>query len=146
MEIWNSKSTSQYDILCEEQVTIACRDEGENSQINGCVEKLFCIINLIFSFKGKVIIKQVGESNGTADRLKKLELPSSDSFLVIIGNPDFSVNLCNVFDKYRRNRCCCSIVFKKKAEYRVSSNEVQIMFFLVSVRQFLFMASQMMEW
>ena len=79
---------------------------------------------LIVSFKGEVIIKQVGESNGTADRLKKLELPNSDSFLVIIGNPDFSVNLCNVFDKYRRNRCCCSIVFKKKAEYRVSSNEV----------------------
>ena len=28
-----------YYCVYKEQVIIACRDEGENSQINGCVEK-----------------------------------------------------------------------------------------------------------
>lgn len=75
-------------------------------------------------FKGDIVIKQVGDSNGTADRLMKLEIPSGDFFIVIVGNPDLSVNLCAVSDLYRRKECCCAMVLKKNNEHKIDNNKV----------------------
>lgn len=76
------------------------------------------------SFKGDIRIKQVGDSNGTADRLKKLEIPSGDSFILIVGNPDLSVNLCSVSDLYRRKQCSCSMVLKNGGDHKIDNNKV----------------------
>ena len=70
------------------------------------------------------MIKQVGDRNGTADRLMKLEIPNGDFFIVIIGNPDLSVNLCSVSDLYRRKECCCAMVLKKNKEHKIDNNKV----------------------
>lgn len=81
-------------------------------------------MTFIYRFEGDISIKQVGDSNGTADRLKKLDIPPGDSFIVLIGNPDFSVNLCSVSDLYRRNPCCCSMVLKSAGDHKIDSNKV----------------------
>ena len=94
---------------------------------------------LEYSFEGDISIKQVGDSNGTADRLKKLELPSGDSFLVIVGNPDLSVNLCSVSDLYKRKKCHCAMVFKKGERSKEDNNKVYIKLYYLLINLIIFM-------
>lgn len=94
---------------------------------------------LEYSFEGDISIKQVGDSNGTADRLKKLELPTGDSFLVIVGNPDLSVNLCSVSDLYKRKQCHCAMVLKKGERSKEDNNKVQKKRIIMMIRLIIFM-------